>query len=268
MPEAKVEDAWNDGDPYHRFIGRWSLRVAPLFLAWLAIPEGQRWLDVGCGTGALCSEILRHGAPSILTGVDPSEGFLAVARQRLPASVRLLVGHAGALPLPDGEADVVASGLVLNFVPDLPQGLAEMVRVAAPGGTVAGYVWDYADGMEMLRRFWEVASSLDPDAGRLHEGRRFPLCRPAALQSAFEQAGLANVDVTSLDIAMAFQDFDDLWQPFLGAQGPAPSYVASLPEDRRLRLRAAFRASLPIAGDGSLALPARAWAVRGTTPAR
>jgi SAM-dependent methyltransferase len=266
MAEAIGNDSWNAGDPYDRFIGRWSRRVAPLFLSWLAIPTGRRWLDVGCGTGALCAEILRHSPPAALTGVDPSAGFLSVARQRLPTSIRLLVGDAGSIPLQDGEVDVVASGLVLNFIAHLPQGLAEMVRVTVPGGIVAGYVWDYAEGMEMLRRFWDVASTLDPDAVELHEGRRFTLCRPPSLASAFKQASLTNVEIAPLEIEMEFSGLDDLWQPFLGAQGPAPAYVASLPQDRRLRLREALRRSLLGADNGPLTLRARAWAVRGNSP--
>ena len=265
MAQTKVQDAWNEGGGYDRYIGRWSLRVAPLFLSWLAVPEGRRWLDVGCGTGALCAEILRHANPAALTGVDPSEGFLAMARQRLPGSVRLLTGSAASLPLPDHAVDVVVSALVLNFIPDICGGLAEMTRVTAPDGLVAGYVWDYAEGMEMLRWFWDVAVELDPDAAQLHEGRRFPLCRPGRLRSAFEQAGFTAVDVAPLEIDLAFANFEDLWDPFLGAQGPAPAYVASLSEDGRRRLRDALKDRLPLASDGSIALRGKAWAVRGRT---
>lgn len=269
MAHPSIPDNWHQGDAYDRYIGRWSRQVAPLFLSWLAIPPGRRWLDVGCGTGALCAAILRHGSPAALTGVEPSEGFLSVARQHLPASVHLSVGNAASIPLQDAQVDAAVSGLVLNFVPDVPAALAEMSRVAAPGGTVAAYVWDYAEGMEMLRHFWDAAVELDPDAVPLDEGRRFGLCRPAALQSAFEQAGLRDVSVAPLEVAAPFTSFDDYWQPFLGAQGPAPAYVASLPEDRRLRLREALRAKLAAGGDGALTLRARAWAVRGfPQPAR
>ena len=263
MAEPSIDDNWQQGDPYERYIGRWSRQVAPLFLSWLAIPPQRRWLDVGCGTGALCAAIVEHGRPAALAGVEPSPGFLSVARRQLPVSVHLSVGNAAAIALPDAQVDVVVSGLVLNFVPDIALALAEMSRVAAPGGTVAAYVWDYAEGMEMLRRFWDAAVELDADAAGLHEGRRFPLCRPAALQSAFEQAGLADVGVAPLEIATSFATFEDYWQSFLGAQGPAPAYVASMPEERRLRLREALRTRLPVAGDGTLALRARAWAVRG-----
>lgn len=266
MAEPSIRDNWQQGDAYDRYIGRWSRQVAPPFLAWLATPPELRWLDVGCGTGALCAEILRQARPAALTGVEPSEGFLASARRQLPASVRLSTGSATAIPLQDAEVDVVVSGLVLNFVPDPALALAEMSRVTAPGGTVAAYVWDYAEGMEMLRLFWDTAVELDPDAARLHEGRRFGLCRPDALLSAFQQARLGAVSVVPLEIDTRFAGFEDYWEPFLGAQGPAPAYVASLPEERRLRLREVLRTRLPLGSDGSLALRARAWAVRGRTP--
>lgn len=265
MSEPIVRDRWNDGGPYDRYIGRWSSRVAPVFLSWLDAPPARRWLDLGCGTGALCAAILRHSAPSMLVGVDPSESFLSVARQHLPPTVRLLAGSAESIPLQDAQVDVVVSGLMLNFVPHVQAALAEMARVAVPGAIVAAYVWDYAEGMEMLRHFWDVAVELDPGAAPLHEGVRFGLCQPAALQSAFEQAGFSHVSVAPLEITAAFSSFDDYWQPFLGGQGPAPAYVASLAESHRRLLSDALRARLMRASDGALALRARAWAVRGTT---
>jgi SAM-dependent methyltransferase len=266
MTGTIIRDTWEEGGAYDRYIGRWSIRVAPVFLSWLEIRPSRRWLDLGCGTGALCAAILRHAHPAMLVGVDPSEGFLSVARQHLPSSVRLLAGSADAIPLEDAEVDVVVSGLMLNFVPDARSALAEMARVAVPGGTVAAYVWDYAEGMEMLRHFWDAAAQLDPEAARLHEGVRFGLCRPAALQSAFAQAGFGSVSVAPLEVPAAFSSFEDYWEPFLGGQGPAPAYVASLTEARRTLLREALRARLPVDRDGALALRARVWAVRGNTP--
>lgn len=266
MAETRIHDNWQQGDPYERYIGRWSRQVAPPFLSWLAIPPEYRWLDVGCGTGALCAAIAEHARPAALTGVEPSEGFLALARRQLPVSVQLCSGNAAAIPLQDAQVDVAVSGLVLNFVPDVALALAEMSRVTAPGGTVAAYVWDYAEGMEMLRLFWDTAVELDADAARLHEGRRFGLCRPDALLSAFQQARFGDVSVVPLEIDTTFASFEDYWEPFLGAQGPAPAYVASLPEERRLRLREALRTRLPADEGGALGLRARAWAVRGRTP--
>lgn len=260
---ASISDIWEQGSPYERYMGRWSRRISPTFLAWLDLPAGYRWVDVGCGTGALCAAIIDHCAPREVIGVDPSPGFLEVAARNLRGQATLHVGYASALPLGDAVADGVVSGLMLNFVPDLDAGLREMRRITAPGGTVAAYVWDYADKMEMIRHFWDVAVSLDPSAGALHEGARFPICNPDALQATFMKARLAQVEVTALDITTVFVDFDDYWQPFLGGQGPAPAYMMALGDEHRLRLREALRAKLPRTADGTIPLTARAWAVRG-----
>jgi SAM-dependent methyltransferase len=222
-------------------------------------------LDVGCGTGALTAAILDHCTPSSVLGVEPSEGFLKLAVQNVPGEARFLAGSAAALPLDGGACDVVVSGLVLNFIPALQDALSEMRRVTASGGTIAGYVWDYADGMEVIKYFWDAAASLYPAAAQLHEGARFPLCNPSALRAAFEDAGLTKVDTTSLDLVAEFVDFEDFWRPFLGGQGPAPTYAMSLQEEQRAALRAKLKSSLPSAAGGSISLRARAWAVRGAT---
>ena len=263
MPIDDVADAWQIGDQYEEYIGRWSRRVAPLFLAWLGIPPGRRWLDVGCGTGALTAAIGEAAAPSALTGVDPSEGFLRTARERLPGTVALLPGEATRIPMPDRSVDVVVSGLVLNFVADPDAALREMVRVTAEGGTVAAYVWDYGEGMQIIRIFWDAAAGLDPRAALLDEGLRFPGCRPDALVDLFTGAGLARAEATAFEIPTPFESFDAYWGAFLGAQGPAPSYVASLTDDERQRLRESVRGRLPTEADGSIRLRARAWGVRG-----
>jgi ubiquinone/menaquinone biosynthesis C-methylase UbiE len=264
MSTGPVSDTWERGSPYEQYIGRWSRRIAPQFLAWLYQPAGRRWLDVGCGTGTLCAAILDDCAPGSLVGVEPSEGFLGLAAQNLAGRARFLAGHAASLPLDGGSCDVVVSGLVLNFVPDLPAALAEMTRVTAPGGTIAAYVWDYAQRMEVIRVFWDAAASLDAAAAALHEGARFPVCEPTALREVFERAGLTDIRTTPLDLTARFDDFEDYWRPFLGGQGPAPAYVMALPEDKRAALRARLEATLTAAADGAIELPARAWGVRGT----
>lgn len=259
-------DNWQLGNPYERYVGRWSRRVAPPFLAWLDMPAGRRWLDVGCGTGALCAAIDAHAAAASITGVEPSEGFLDVARATLGDRATLRQGSAAALPLPDASVDVVVSGLVLNFVPDLRAALAEAARVGVPGGTFGAYVWDYAGRMDLMRHFWDVAGELDPAATALDEGRRFPLCRPEALAAALAEAGYVAPQTAAIDIPTHFADFDDYWSPFLGGQGPAPAYAMSLDEAARVRLRERLRARLPAGADGTIALTARAWAVRATLP--
>jgi SAM-dependent methyltransferase len=261
-------EAWAVGEAYEGYVGRWSRRVAERFLEWLALPEGLRWLDVGCGTGALTATVLATRRPAQVTGVDPSEGFIALARATIddPAAT-FRVGDARSLPMDDGEFDAVVSGLVLNFVPGPADALGELARVAAPGGTVAAYLWDYADGMAMMRHFWDAAVALDPEAAELDEGRRFPLCRPQPLRELWTAAALSDVDVEAIEVPTVFADFDDYWSPFLGGQGPAPGYAMSLPEDRRAALRESLRDRLLVAPDGSIPLTARAWAVRGRKPA-
>jgi SAM-dependent methyltransferase len=260
-----THDVWAAGDAYEAYVGRWSRRVAEAFVTWLEPPAGWRWLDVGCGTGALSAAVLARADPAQVTGVDPSEGFLAEARRRLAdARVTFRAGDARSLPLPDDAVDAVVSGLAVNFVPEPDRAVAEFVRVLAPGGLAAAYVWDYAEGMEMMKRFWDAAAELDPTADELDEGRRFPLCRPERLRQLWTDAGLTDVTVRPIDIPMVFADFDDYWRPFLGGQGPAPGYAMSLPADRRDALRDRLRETLPAGADASIALTARAWAVRGT----
>ncbi len=263
MEQRRVSDTWERGGPYERYVGRWSRRVAPAFLAWLEVPAGRSWVDVGCGTGALCAAILEHSAPSSVTGVEPSAGFLATAAENLAGRATLHQGSATAIPLEDSSADAVVAGLVLNFVADQRAALAEMARVANNGGTIGAYVWDYGGKMELIRQFWDAAVELDPAAATLDEGTRFPLCRPEALTELFAGAGLDDVEATAIDISTPFADFDDYWQPFLGGQGPAPAHAMSLDEPARERLRELLRRRIPTQPDGTIALIARAWAVRG-----
>jgi len=268
MATRHIADTWERGDPYERYVGRWSRRVAPTFLAWLDVPPDRRWLDVGCGTGALCAAIVDRCAPRSVAGVEPSDGFLRTARENLADGVTLHAGSATSIPLADAAVDVTVCGLVLNFVPDPPGALREMARVTSDGGVIAAYVWDYAGRMELMRHFWEAAAALDPDAARLDEGVRFPLCRPPALEGLFAAAGLTGIAVAPVDIPTRFADFDDYWEPFLGGQGPAPAYAMSLDAAARQRLQERLRERLPAAADGSIALTARAWAVRGTRAPR
>jgi SAM-dependent methyltransferase len=260
-------DPWTSAEAYEAYVGRWSRLVAAVFIQWLSVPASGRWLDVGCGTGTLSRTILARADPSAVLGVDRSEQFLAFAREQLTdPRVSFEVGDARALPVPDGAFDAAVTGLVLNFVPAADQlgAVAEMARSTHSGGVVAAYVWDYAAGMQMMRHFWDAAVELDPEARKLVEGLRFPLCQPEPLATLFRDAGLRDVETRSVDIPTVFRDFDDYWSPFLGANGPAPAYAMSLGEDQRVALRERIRSGLPFAPDGSIPLTARAWAVRGS----
>lgn len=266
MGKQNVINSWGHSDPYEQYAGRWSRRIAPMFLAWLGCHADLRWLDVGCGTGILCAAIADLCSPRTVIGIDPSEGFLRAAEANLNGRAKLQLGSAASIPLDNTSVDVVVSGLVLNFVADQPAAMAEMRRVAHPGGVIAAYIWDYADKMEMMRIFWDVAAQFDPLAAQLDQDIRSTLCDAHGLNRLFSGAGLEQIEVTALDTPTIFANFDDYWQPFLGGQGSAPSYLASLDEDARERLRARVQARLPVQPDGSIPMTARAWAIRGQTP--
>ena len=258
-------DVWAVGSAYDAYVGRWSRLVAEEFVAWLARPAGRRWLDVGCGTGALTATVLRTADPARVAGVDRSVSFLADARGgTADPRAAFTAGDAVALPLAGDRFDVVVSGLALNFVPQPERAAAEAARVAAPGGVAAAYVWDYAEGMQMMRWFWDAATDIDPAVAQRDEAARFPLCRPEPLARLWSGAGLREVSTRAITIPTVFAGFDDYWRPFLGGQGAAPAYAMSLPPAHRDALRDLLRARVPARPDGTIALTATAWAVRGT----
>jgi SAM-dependent methyltransferase len=268
-PQRGSTEAWDSAEAYERYVGRWSRLVALGFLGWLAVPAGGRWLDVGCGTGALSRTILDAAQPATVLGVDPSERYITAARERIAdPRVHFEIGDARTLPRSDETFDAVVSGLVLNFVPAADQmgTVTGMYHTARGGGVVAAYVWDYAGGMQLMRHFWDAVVALDPAAQEFDEGRRFPLCQPDPLTTLFRGAGLRDVAVRAIDVPTVFRNFDDYWAPFLGGQGPAPGYALSLDEDQRAVLMEHIRSRLPVAPDGSIRLTARAWAVRGSRP--
>lgn len=260
-----THETWAVAAAYEAYVGRWSRLVAADFVRWLNVPAGRSWADVGCGTGALTAAVLARAEPAAVVGIDPSEGFIANARETIvDERVDFRVGDAQSLSLADQSCDVVISGLAINFVPDAERAAAEFRRITSPGGTVAAYVWDYAGGMAMMKHLWTAAADLDPGAADLDEGSRFPLCRPDPLRDLWVAAGLKDVAVDEIVVPTVFADFDDFWTPFLGGQGPAPGYVTSLTDEHRNELRELLRGRLRTEPDGSIPLSARAWAVRGS----
>ena len=259
-----MPDTWDDGATYEPYIGRWSREVAQRFIDWLAPPEAAGWLDFGCGTGALSQTILARANPRIVIGCDRSPGYIAFAQsQTTDPRVRFGLAELPELPQVANGFDAAVAGLVLNFLPVPRDGVLAMRSRVKPRGTVAAYVWDYAAGMELIRRFWDAAIALDLRARPLDEAERFPSCRPEPLALLFLMAGLQDVAVRSIDVPTVFRNFDDYWMPFLGGQGPAPGYARSLTPERLAELRETLRGRLASAPDGTIALTARAWAVKG-----
>jgi SAM-dependent methyltransferase len=260
-----TRDVWSDGSGYEAYVGRWSRSVAREFLQALAIPTGATWLDFGCGTGALSHTILAEKNPRLVIGCDRASEYVAYARQQTPDErARFVVAELPELPSVVVGFDVAVSGLVLNFLPSPAEGIAALATRVRTGGIVAAYVWDYAQGMQLMRVFWDAATALDPAAHALDEGVRFPGCQPEPLQRLFAAAGLTDVRVWPIDVPTNLASFEEYWQPFLSGQGPAPGYAMSLSPERRLELRDAVRQRLPVSADGTIALTARAWAVRGS----
>lgn len=249
---------------YEAYVGRWSRLVAHEFLNWLSIAPGGSWLDVGAGTGILTEVILQQAVPAKVLASDLSTDYLAFARQRIDDDrVTFRIEDSGKIAFEAPEFDVSVAGLVLNFVPDARQTTEAMVQATKSGGTVAAYVWDYGDRMEMMRHFWDAAIQVDPAASEMDAGGRFAICEPKALCTLYESVGLSAVDTIPIDIPTRFENFDDYWRPFLGAQGSVSKYLRGLNEELLTAVREQLRKQLPTANDGSISLIARAWAVKG-----
>jgi SAM-dependent methyltransferase len=252
------------GDAYDAFMGRWSRRLAPQLVQLAGVIDGDHVLDVGSGTGSLSAAVAAAAPSSRIVGMDRSEPYVAIARaHHASPRVRFEVGDAQHLPFGDKRFDRTLSLLILNFIPDPRQALKEMVRVTRPSGTVAAAVWDYGDGMEMLRAFWDEAVGLAPEADDQDE-RHMRFCRSGELGSFWRAHDLQDVFETPLTIETRFSSFDDYWSPFLQQQGPAGAHVAKLSASNRDRLASNLRRRLlGGASDGPITLRARAWAVRG-----
>ena len=261
---------FGDAQAYERFMGRWSMLLAPALLDVVRVDAWRapgRVLDVGSGTGHLARAVADRWPECEVVGVDPAPGFVEAARARADAEgeahrIRFEHGEAGALPLDDDSVDAALALLVLNFVPDPERAMAEMLRVTRPAGVLAAAVWDYGGGMGMLRALWDAAVRLDPLVSGQDEAT-MPLGRPGGLADLWHRAGLAEVDDGALEVHRRFASFDDYWEPFLEGTGPAGAYVRGLSDAGRAALRAEVRADL---GPGPFGLTCRAWWVRGTVP--
>jgi len=260
----EMNDKWNDANLYESYVGRWSRLVAQEFIGWTNQNDNLRWLDVGCGTGALTNTILKLKNPEKVTGIDPSESHIQFVKEyfRNNGRTSFVVCDATNIPLKNNSIDVIASGLVLNFIGDIKKAITEFKRVCRNHGMVCGYVWDYSDKMEMMRYFWDAAISLSEDAREKDEAVRFPICNADKLRQLFQSEGLSDIATSIIDVPTVFNDFDDFWKPFLSGQAPAPGYCMSLSEEGRQKLKQKIFESLPVEDDGSIHLIARAIAIK------
>ncbi len=261
---------FSNAESYERFMGRWSRLVAPLLVDFADVPDIGHVLDVGSGTGCLAFAIAERKPRCRVSGIDPSQEYVAYANSRNGFSDRVSfqLGDAQELHFSDASFESSLSLLVFNFIPDPVKALREVRRVTKSGGGVSAAVWDYGAGMRMLRVFWDAARSVDARAEALDENH-MPLCRAGELSQLWKQGGLEEVHEVPLDITMRFRSFADYWDAFQLGQGPAGAYIRTLDRDKLQTLRGEVKRRLAVtAEEAPLTLPARVWAVRGTIPKR
>jgi SAM-dependent methyltransferase len=265
-PDLKAKEAqmFSRSAGYERYMGRWSRLLVPGYLDFAGVRDGQRVLDVGTGTGAVALAVEARTRSAEIVGIDLSEAFLAAARKSAASGrVRFEVGDAQALRFPDASFDQTLSLLVLNFVKDPSKAIAELRRVTRPGGTASACVWDYNEGMQMARFFWDEAVALDPSMAPKDQ-RNMKFARQGELGDAWRKAGLVGVKEQALVIDQRYSSFDDYWLPFLEGAGAAGAFVASLTPERRREIESRLRnRMLGDRPDGPFTLKGRAWCVRG-----
>jgi SAM-dependent methyltransferase len=262
-----TEPMFSEGDAYERFMGRWSRLLAPGLIELAGVRDGDAVLDVGSGTGALAFAILDATSTTRVTGIDPSAAYVSHAKAKSQdPRTRFEIGDGQALVFSDAQFDKTLSLLVMNFIPDRERALKEMVRVTKSGGVVSAAVWDYSEGMEMLRVFWDEAIALDPASAPRDEAH-MPLCKRGELAAFWQRAGLKDVAEEPLTVTLHFATFEDYWEPFLLGQGPAGAYTTHLPKQRQTELARRLRQRLLGGGpDRAIEMRARAWAVKGVVP--
>lgn len=251
-------------DAYDRYVGRYSPALARELVRFAGVSPTDRALDVGCGPGALTAQLVALVGSDRVAAADPSETFVEACRQRHPG-VRVELAPAESLPFADGDFDHVLSQLVVNFMADAHAGLAELRRVTRHGGVVTGCTWDYAEGMRLIRTFFDAAIALDPAAAEHDEGRSMRYCQPDELRDLWLETGLREVKVQPIVVRAAYDGFDDLWAPLEHGVGPVGAYTVSLDATRRDALRTEVRRRLGVV-DAPFELSARAWAARGVVP--
>ena len=264
MNDTEPKFSFDDSTAYERAMGRWSRAAAPIFLEWLAPHAGARWLDVGCGTGILAHALLELCSPAAVVGID-SAGAQVRQASLGPAGrgASFHVADARKLPFSAASFDIVASSLVLNFISERQQALAEMRRVTRAGGAIAVYVWDFAEELSpsgpLRRAMRRFGVPVPPIPGTAES-------RMEALRALFQEAGLEQIETRGIDICLAYSDFDDFWQAQTPSYAPATKIIASMTESERTRLKRAVRDQLPAAPGGVIEYFARANAVKARVP--
>ena len=247
-------------------MGRWSRAAAPIFLNWLAVRPGASWLDVGCGTGILAETLLELCAPDSVHAVDPAAAQIAAAAQGpLAGRAQFQVADGRQLPFADASFDVVASALVINFIPDPSLALAEMRRVARAGALIGAYVWDFAEELSpsgpLRRAMRRLGTEMPAIPGT-------EVSRLEAMSALFATAGLERIETRTIDVCLAYEDFNDFWRSQTPGYAPTTKIIAAMTDSERMRLMRAVESSLPCGPGGVIEYCARANAIKARAPAQ
>ncbi len=268
MTTGKFTSSPTNSQAYEAYMGRWSALAARAVIDCLGQAKGQRWLDVGCGTGAMTQAIVDIRDPRSVLGIDPSADQLAIARTKIASpAVRFAQGTIEQIPTGNDQLDIVVAGLVLHFIPDRKRATAEMRRVCRSRGLVTASIWDNTHPRHFNRPFWQAAQSLDPGAAQWDPSTRGAINDPKPLEQAFAHAGLRDIAVDALAIPVTFSNFEDYWRPFLmHGSSAVQQYTRTRSKVQQERLAEAVRARLSPSEDGTISLEGRVWLVRGSKP--
>lgn len=256
-------------DGYEQLMGRWSRRLAIPFIEFAGLGQGEKVIDVGCGTGSLTFALAEAAVSTEIAAVDLSPVFVEEAQKRTSdPRIQIQQADACALPFDAGQFDRAFSLLVLHFVPDPAKAVSEMRRVVRSGGTVAAAVWDHLGGLPSMRMMWDTVAAAN---GKAREARNKyfwqPMMQPGEMRTCFLEQGLVEVEERSLLIRMDYSSFDDYWAPIGSGEGPIGKFVATLEAAERIEAQAAVRAAYEGGRpDGARSFAAVAWACRGTVP--
>jgi ubiquinone/menaquinone biosynthesis C-methylase UbiE len=264
---TEIRTAFEDGDAYERYMGRWSRAIGKTFLAWLGPPAHRRWLDVGCGTGAFTALVLARAAPESIVGIDPSPAQVEHATRTLTApQAEFRTGSATDLPFGANEFDVVVSALAIHFFPDRPKAFQEMLRVTRPGGIVAGYTWRKSATI-IDAPYGPLARAVIEVAGDVMISPAVPEAMPEGLRARLTAERYADIEITTVEASQTFRDFEDYWTSQTATfPHPVAKSVAALSDGDRGRVREILRGALPAAADGSITYSAWATAFRARKP--
>ena len=258
------EALFDDGEAYERLMGRWSQRVAAIFLDWLNVPRGLHWLDVGCGNGAFTEALIARCVPAGVTAIDPSDDQLAYARTRPGAKTAdFRTGNAQGMPFTDSVFDGAIMALVISFLPEPNKAVAEMARVVRPGGWVAAYMWDIPGGGVPSHPIYLALEGMGMTAARPPNPE---VSAPSAMTRIWEGAGLVSVETTVIRIRTIYSEFEDYWESNVVPVGPQGKLIAGMSAASKKELRAQLQSRLPTLRDGRVVFDSFANAVKGRNP--